>query len=184
MLSAIELLKQHDEMEFASKKEKKEHHKEIMALVIEKLSEIQETIEDSPEFQAHVHELLKRADMKDLQVLFKTGKIKTGEDEPIDKVRAARLIAGVGGISFLSWRMDKAISLMPTAIPGLSKGAAGFFIMSFFSSAGEFLVSKKYMERGADEDAGKNITDSNAINIGLAQAAMATSAARSGMAFI
>ncbi|MBT5338168.1 hypothetical protein HOL46_02825, partial [Candidatus Falkowbacteria bacterium] len=78
----------------------------------------------------------------------------------------------------LSVLLDKGVTDMAKSTELLGKGAAGFFIMSFFSSIGEYLATKKFFERGEDKDAMKNIADSNAINVGLAKGAVASSAVR------
>jgi len=89
-----------------------------------------------------------------------------------------KMLAGMLAIGGLATVLDSGVTHMADALPYLSKGPAGFVFMSFFSSLGEFQVSKKFFARGQDRDAAKNITDSNAINIGLAKAAMATSFVR------
>ena len=78
----------------------------------------------------------------------------------------------IGGFSVL---LDNGISELPEAIPGMDKSASGFFIMSFFSSLGEFLVTKNFFASGNFVAGAENIAFSNAINIGLAKMAMATS---------
>jgi predicted component of type VI protein secretion system len=89
-----------------------------------------------------------------------------------------KIVAGMTAVVGLSAVLDSGVTDMADALPWLGKGAAGFFIMSFFSSIGEYLTTSKYFKRGQDEDAIKNIADSNAINAALAPAAIATSAAK------
>ena len=88
------------------------------------------------------------------------------------------IVGGMATIMGLSVLLDKGVTDMAKSTELLGKGAAGFFIMSFFSSIGEYLATKKFFERGEDKDAMKNIADSNAINVGLAKGAVASSAVR------
>ena len=89
------------------------------------------------------------------------------------------IVGGMATIMGLSVLLDKGVTDMAKSTELLGKGAAGFFIMSFFSSIGEYMATKKFFERGEDKDAVKNIADSNAINVGLAKGAVASSAVRS-----
>ncbi|NQT50272.1 hypothetical protein HQ571_06280 [Candidatus Kuenenbacteria bacterium] len=95
------------------------------------------------------------------------------------KIKHVRtIVGGMASIMGLSVLLDKGVTDMAESTKFLGKGAAGFFIMSFFSSIGEYLTTKKFFERGEDKDAIKNIADSNAINVGLAKGAVASSAIR------
>ncbi len=91
----------------------------------------------------------------------------------------ATIAGGIAALMGLSVVLDKGVTHMAESVDWLGKGAAGFFIMSFLTSVGEFLTTKKFFQRGEDRAAVKNIADSNAINIGLAKCAVASSAIRS-----
>jgi len=169
ILEAVEQIKTSEEKK---KKEKKQEGKKILQ---EKVKELQEVISQDPQFKEKVEEFLQKADIKDLKALLQIAGLKLEKKKDIDKKKILKIIAGVASVAAISSLLDRGVTDISYALPYLSKGAAGFFFMSFFSSLGEFITTKKFFQRGRDKEAVKNISDSNALNIGLAKAAMLTS---------
>ena len=119
-------------------------------------------------------------DDKDLHVFLKMGNLP---DDAIKKLSRAEKIDIVKGITIgfaaiigFSVLLDMGVSDLTEAIPGVwINPRGGFFILSFFSSLGEFLTSKKLFSARDYSGGAQNITYSNAINLMLAKMAMATS---------
>lgn len=153
----------------------KQKKKETLKHTKEAMKEISKRLKEDEVFKLKVQEVLERADMKDMKKLFEVAGVKVDGREKVDAKKAGKLVFNIAIVVALAKVLDMGVTDMADAMPWLSKGAAGFFLMSFFSSIGEFLSTKKFFERGHDESAVKNIADSNAINIGLAKASMATS---------
>jgi len=165
LLSLIELYKETEEAE----------RREVLEELEKMLDDLKSQIENDPDFQKAFSKLMSKAEMKDIRAFLEVTKIKFSEKRKVSMQKIVKLIGGIGAVAGISTFLDSGVTHMAEALPNFSKGAAGFFIMSFLSSIGEFLTTKKFFEKGKDRDAMRNMADSNALNIGLAKAAMASS---------
>jgi Ca2+/Na+ antiporter len=157
--------------------EDKDDQKEIRGSIEERVAELKERFIDDPAFQEKFEEVLAQAPMKDVRNLMKQFGFKF-EDKK-DKKKIAAMVAGMAAVVGLSVNLEHGVQNMSEALPFIDKGAAGYFIHSIFTSMGELVTSRRFFKDSNDKAAMQNITHSNAINIGLAKAAMVTSVARS-----
>lgn len=147
---------------------------------VEKLfKEFKENIEKSPTMRMEIERAMHFIDDKDLYVFLKMGNISDGEIKKLTKAEKIDIVKGIAlgfaAIIGFSILLDMGVSDLTEAIPGMDKSAGGFFILSFFSSLGEFLTSKKLFSMGDYAGGAQNIAYSNAINLTLAKMALATS---------
>ncbi len=136
-------------------------------------------LEESPSFQLEIERAMHTLDDEDFHFLMKLGGISPDslkKRSASEKVKVfGSMIAGAAAICAFSMLLDDGVVDMTEAIPGMGKSEAGFFIVSFFSSLGEFLTTKKFFETGQFAAGAENIAFSNSINLALAKMALATS---------
>lgn len=158
-------------------------------LLKQKIRKLQKTIAEDPEYQnqlAQMIESMPKAELGDLLTALKLtpedirayGEGKEGITQAI-----VWITAGASAIVLSSLLLDSGVSDLPEAIEGMEKSFAGFVLMAFFSSIGELLATKKLFLDGNPGGAAQNIADSNALNIMIAQMAMASSYFANGFDF-
>jgi len=135
--------------------------------------------ENSETFRLEIERAMHFIDNKDLYVFLKMGGLTDDAVKKLSKKEKIKIVSGIvagfAAIIGFSVLLDDGVSDLSEAIPGMDKSAGGFFILSFFSSLGEFLVTKKFFSVGNYNAGAENIAYSNAINMMLAKMALATS---------
>ncbi|MCB0355089.1 MAG: hypothetical protein KDD64_16265, partial [Bdellovibrionales bacterium] len=156
----------------ASKSAKKLQGKQILKALHQfregvgkdKLDDLGKYLEAHPQRQELVRQFLRDFDL-DL------------EEKPTDWKGWAKIGACCGVLLACSIALDAGVEQLGTGLQ-LGKGTASLVLMSLFSSAPECLTSMKFFMENRDRDAWKNMADSNAVNVILANFGMGIRALR------
>ena len=103
-------------------------------------------MEASETFKLEIERAMHFIDNKDLFIFLKMSGLSDEAVKKLTKKEKVKIVGGIisgfAAIIAFSILLDSGVSDLTEAIPGMDKSAGGFFILSFFSSLGEFLVTK------------------------------------------
>ncbi len=132
----------------------------IIADVNSLLKKIRAQIDEGGEFRTQLEEILHSKDGFPLLFIIEG----TQTYEAVKRAKIKKILLCMGAAAAISYMMDMHLENLEEAVPSLDKTGAGYYVMAPLSSAGELMVSLKAFRQRRDEEAAKNMTDSNALN--------------------
>jgi hypothetical protein len=162
------------------------------AKVKEALKDLQGQMRKSKSVQKEVARVVHQLNDKEVSMLLEMGGVSLERAATMTKEQKLKaitmVVTGMAAVGALSILLDSGVEDMAESFPGMGKTSAGFFVMSFFSSLPELMGTMKFFQgAGASGQAGtdnfksgaQNISDSNALNLGIAKMAMGIAYMRS-----
>lgn len=111
--------------------------------VVQQMEDLKRQLANNPEFVQEITTVLESMNSKDLVALLRIVDVKVPRSKNLPKRRQLKafvnLIAGIAVMGVISPVLDHGLTQLSQALPYLSKASAGFFIMSFVASLGDFL---------------------------------------------
>ncbi len=142
----------------------------------ESLSKLKKAMKNDENFRNEVERMMHTLDSEELTALLKMAGIDFETASTMTKPEMTKsivtIMAGITGVIAMASVLDSGVEDLSESFPQMGKSAAGFFILSFFSSLPELMGTQKLFSQLNFQGGMQNIADSNALNIGLAELSM------------